>query len=403
MLSCLLKDDLKDIILPGSSILVQYVDDLLLASKTYKDWLKDTICLCTALAEKAVSAGSKIFRIHINRRTKISRPRMGPGYCRNTSTGNKQLRGFLGAVGYCISWILGLRELSKPLRDTTKAEEVQPIQWGPEREKACQAIKGVLAPAPALGFLDYSKFFELFVHENKGVASGLGPHHHPVAYYSTHLDPVAAGNHSCVKAIAATVTIIEKSRPLVLRHPTTVYVPHEVELILKQHATQALSPQRAHHYELTILYADNITLKRCNVLNPAALLPVPSDAAICAKLVFHSSRLWGDLRDHPLENSALTVFTDGSSYYMNEKRHTDYAVVRNLEVPKAEPLQPSVSAQEAELTALARAVWWGPNERVTIYTDSKYGFGMYHATSMIWKEREFLTLVEKNISNGTEI
>ncbi|KAF1397006.1 hypothetical protein FQV23_0012974, partial [Spheniscus humboldti] len=28
--SCLLKDDLKDIILPGGSILVQYVDDLLL-------------------------------------------------------------------------------------------------------------------------------------------------------------------------------------------------------------------------------------------------------------------------------------------------------------------------------------------------------------------------------------
>ena len=46
--SHLLKDDLKDIILPGGSILVQCVDDLLLASKTYDDCLKDTIFLCTA-------------------------------------------------------------------------------------------------------------------------------------------------------------------------------------------------------------------------------------------------------------------------------------------------------------------------------------------------------------------
>lgn len=42
--------DQKDIILPGGSILIQYVYDLLLASKTDKDCLKDTIFPCTALA-----------------------------------------------------------------------------------------------------------------------------------------------------------------------------------------------------------------------------------------------------------------------------------------------------------------------------------------------------------------
>lgn len=45
-------ENLKDIILPGGPILVQYVDDLLLASKIYEDCLKDTICLYIALAEK---------------------------------------------------------------------------------------------------------------------------------------------------------------------------------------------------------------------------------------------------------------------------------------------------------------------------------------------------------------
>lgn len=52
--------------------------------------------------------------------------------------------------------------------------------------------------------------------------------------------------------MAATATITEKNRPLALGHPTTAHVLHEVELILKERATQALSPQRAHLYKLMI-------------------------------------------------------------------------------------------------------------------------------------------------------
>lgn len=50
--SQLLKEDLKDIELPSRSVLVQYVDDLLIASRNCNDYLKDTIHLCTALATK---------------------------------------------------------------------------------------------------------------------------------------------------------------------------------------------------------------------------------------------------------------------------------------------------------------------------------------------------------------
>lgn len=49
-------ENLKYIILSRGSILVQYVDNFLLANKTYKDCLKDTICLCTALVEKGQRA-----------------------------------------------------------------------------------------------------------------------------------------------------------------------------------------------------------------------------------------------------------------------------------------------------------------------------------------------------------
>lgn len=90
-----------------------------------------------------------------------------------------------------------------------------------------------------------------------------------------------------------------------------------------------------------ILNAENVTLKRYNVLNPLTFLPVASDGEPhhdCAKVVFQSSRLWENLQDQPLGNTDITLFTDRSSYSVNGKQHTDYAVVRNLELLKAGPL-----------------------------------------------------------------
>jgi len=122
--------------------------------------------------------------------------------------------------------------------------------------------------------------------------------------------------------IAATATIIERSRPSVLGHPAIVYILSEIEWILKQHATQALFPQRAHCYDLMNLNADNTPLKRCNVLNPATLLPAPSRGDLhhdCAQEVFHSSCLWDYLQDQPLGNTDLILFTDGSLYHVDGK------------------------------------------------------------------------------------
>uniref|UniRef100_A0A8C4JHY8 Reverse transcriptase/retrotransposon-derived protein RNase H-like domain-containing protein n=1 Tax=Dromaius novaehollandiae TaxID=8790 RepID=A0A8C4JHY8_DRONO len=103
----------------------------------------------------------------------------------------------------------------------TKKEEIKPLAWGPAREKAFTSVKKALVSAPALGLHDYSKLFELFVHERQGVASGvltqkLGPHRRPVAYYSMQLDEVAKGTPGCIRATAATAALIEKTRPLLV-------------------------------------------------------------------------------------------------------------------------------------------------------------------------------------------
>ncbi|XP_075619541.1 uncharacterized protein LOC142603359 [Balearica regulorum gibbericeps] len=64
--------------------------------------------------------------------------------------------------------------------------------------------------------------------------------------------------------------------------------------------------------------------------------------------------LWEDVQDQPLESSGLTLFTDGLSYYVNGKRRTGYAVVRNLEVLEAEPLQLSSHLDEKVTRCLAK-------------------------------------------------
>lgn len=64
----------------------------------------------------------------------------------------------------------------------------------------------------------------------------LGPHQGPVTWYSAQLDPVAAGAPTCVSSVAATATIVAKCQSLLLGHTIMIYVPHEVELLLKQYA-----------------------------------------------------------------------------------------------------------------------------------------------------------------------
>uniref|UniRef100_A0A8D0FV41 Reverse transcriptase/retrotransposon-derived protein RNase H-like domain-containing protein n=1 Tax=Strix occidentalis caurina TaxID=311401 RepID=A0A8D0FV41_STROC len=99
-------------------------------------------------------------------------------------------------------------EIAKPLHEATQNEEVEPITWSTEREKAFCTLKAALLSAPALGLPDYSKPFKLYCDENKGAAKGvlvqtLGLHERSVAYFSSTLDPVTKGTPFCIRAIAA--------------------------------------------------------------------------------------------------------------------------------------------------------------------------------------------------------
>ncbi|KAK1346881.1 hypothetical protein QTO34_000741 [Cnephaeus nilssonii] len=150
----------------------------------------------------------------------------------------RQIWEFLGAAGFCQIWISGFSDLANPLYEALKGEEKSPINWGPKQEKAFISIKAKLTEAPALGLPGVTRDFNLFVHENSGVALGVltqevGPWQRPVAYLSKQIDPVASGWPPCLRALAATALLVKEADKLTLEQNLNVKVPHAVVTLME--------------------------------------------------------------------------------------------------------------------------------------------------------------------------
>ena len=79
----------------------------------------------------------------------------------------RQVREFLGTVGYCRLWILGFAEKARPLYEGTK--ENKDWKWTEPMKEAFQELRRALLEAPALALPDPSKPFQLFVDEKRGI------------------------------------------------------------------------------------------------------------------------------------------------------------------------------------------------------------------------------------------
>ena len=265
--------------------------------------------------------------------------------------------------------------------------------------------------APALGLPDLTKPFQLYVRERQQVASGvmtqtLGSWKRPVAYFSKQVDEVSKGWPACLRAVAATALLIQEARKLTLGQPITVLVPHAVMAILNQKGHHWISPNRLAKYHAMLIDHEDVTLSVVSTLNPATLLPIAEQEPLqhdCLATIEQVYASRPDLRDEPLKNADLELFTDGSSSIRNGERKAGYAVVTLWEETEAKPLPPNTSAQKAEIVALTRALKIGKDRKINICTDSRYAFGVAHAHGAIWKERGLLNSQGSSIKYGQEI
>lgn len=410
---------------PGSGLLT-YVDDLLICSPTCAECVTNTVALLKHLAVTGHKAS--LSKLQFAKETvhflghgisgegkTISPKRVSAIVSLPKPHTKKQMMSFLGMCSYCRPFIPNYAEMERPLSDLIHGKNLaasDQITWTPTAHVAFDNMKMALQTPPTLGLPDPDKPFIQTVDERISTMTSVLLQQHgdklrPVGYFSAKLDPVAAGLPACLRAVAAAEKAVVASRDIVGYSPLTLLVPHSVSLILTEQRSSHLSAARFLRYHTCLLDMPNLTLKRCNILNPATLLPLPGDGEPhdCVSQLQHQCTPRADLKDVPLTNPDLIYFVDGSAFRDSATglNCVGYSVVTDSAVIASGPLPSQYLAQAAELVALTEACKLAKGRRVTIYTDSRYAFGVVHDFGTLWKHRKFLKSDGKPILNHTLI
>ncbi|XP_041753029.1 uncharacterized protein LOC121581603 [Coregonus clupeaformis] len=337
-------------------MLIQYVDDLLLCSETKQACEVDTRALLVFLAENGHKVSKKKLQLvsqsikYLGRDItpngrKLDLERVAAILSVPQPVTKQHMLTLTGMAGYCRAWLPDYAEVVQPLSDLIHGHKMamnDKIQWTPEGLEAFDKLKQLLTSSPRLGLPDHSKPFNLFVCETKGFMS----------------------------------SVLTQDK----------WWEAEAFCLLSQVRTAHLTPARLLHYQ-------NVSLKRCTVLNPATLLPTDDDGDPhdCAVLVDQVCKPRPHLSDVPLMNSDLELFVDGSAPKSPQGEPlVAYAVTMAATTLESATLPPHLSAQAAELFALTRACILAKNKTVMIYSDSRYAFGVLHDFGTLWKQRGFL-------------
>ncbi|XP_062255780.1 protein NYNRIN-like [Platichthys flesus] len=417
-----LKDSLSSLEITPGSALLQYVDDLMICAPTKEQCEKDTVALLKHLDAQGHKASLKKLQFVKEQVSFLGHVITAEGKSLSPKRAlaiqnipkpvtKKQVMSFLGMCSYCRSFIPNYAVLEAPLSAIAHGQGLQAyskVTWTDDAEKAFTDLKLTLQTTPTLGLPNPDRPFTQAVDEKGGYMTSVllqehGGKQRPVAFFSAKLDPVAAGLPTCLRAVAAAEKAVMASRDLVGYSPLTLLVPHAVSLILLEQKTSHLSAARWLRYHAILLEMPNITVKRCNVLNPATLLPTEGDGEQhnCVVTITEVCSPRPDLQETPLQNPDLELFVDGSASCNSDTgaNQVGFSVVTAHDTLIARPLPASLSAQAAELTALIEACKLAKGKRVNIYTDSRYAFGVVHDFGTIWKHREFLTSSGKPIAH----
>ncbi|GAB0209995.1 protein NYNRIN-like [Grus japonensis] len=126
-------------------------------------------------------------------------------------------------------------------------------------------------------------------------------------------------------------------------------------------------------YQVVLLEQDDVELKATAIVNPAMFLTTENpteklehDCLVTIEQVYSSRP---DLKDEPLKDPDLELFTDGSSFVQEGRRIAGYAVVTTDKVLESGTLPANTSAQKAELVALKQALRMAEGKRELLTPD----------------------------------
>ena len=151
----------------------------------------------------------------------------------------KELRGFLGLIGYYRRFIKGYGVISKPLTVLLKKEG---FAWNHEAQMAFEDLKKVMTTAPVLSMPN----FELpFVIETDACGIGIGAvlmqQGHPIAFLSKALSVQNLGLSVYEKELFALVLAVTKWRHYLVGHHFIIRTDHQaLKHLIEQRLTHPL-------------------------------------------------------------------------------------------------------------------------------------------------------------------
>ena len=211
----------------------------------------------------------------------------------------------------------------------------------------------------------------------------------PVAYLSKLLNPVSRGWPTCVQIIVAAALLLEETNRITFNGETILYAPHNIRGVLQQKAEKWLTDSRLLKYEGILIESPKLSLKTIGAVNPAEFLYPGKDNSLlhdCFQTIEQQTRVRPDLEEEELNEDEI-LFIDRSPRVVDGKRVSGYAVVKldkgEFKAIESGPLSASWSAQACELYALWKALVLLKDKEGTIYTDSKYAYGIVHTFGKI--------------------
>ncbi|CAM5075017.1 unnamed protein product [Natator depressus] len=178
-----------------------------------------------------------------------------------------------------------------------------------------------------------------------------------------------------------------------------LHIPHTLIDLLNTRRLRSVTDACPSQWESTLcLQNPNFSIVRDKGINVAECLNIEGEVHAC--LIDREEEVLGRVKEEPLKNSDIILSVDGSRKYENGVPHTGWAVVLSDGTMIASgQMEGSKSAQEAELTALTEALRVGEGKKLTVYTDSRYAFGVVHDYMDVWSRRGFITTTGKPINN----
>ncbi len=401
--------------LGGGVTLVQYVDDLLLAGSDEEAVREESIRLLNFLSLQGLKVSKsklqfvekevKYLGHRLSKGTKKLDPERVQGILSLPAPKTKrQIRQLLGLLGYCRQWIEGYSRKVKFLYAKISKDGL--LKWSKDDDEQLEVLKMDLVNTPVLSLPDVKKPFYLFINVDEGTAYGVlvqewAGKKKPVGYLSKLLDPVSRGWPICLQAIVAAALLVEEAHKVTFGGELKVLSPHNIRGILQQKAEKWITDARLLKYEGILISSPKLELEVTGLQNPAQFLygePSEEITHDCLHTIEEQAKIRPDLEEEELEDGEK-LFVDGSSRVIEGKRKSGYAIIngKTFKVIESGPLSPSWSAQACELYAVLRALQLLEGKIGTIYTDSKYAFGIVHTFGKIWEERGLINSQGKGL------